>query len=410
MPCWRDPGKNAIQKTDATIVFTDACQRACHVQDCHKKEGEYMDKKSILAVKKLLKPKEEVIDRLYTCYYDGSGEVFMMQTTSNLMSLTDESLELYLQILQKTLTGKLGRCLYNLPFPLEAENEGGPQDVLFTLLKDPSEDNIEFFFNRVIETYQFSGRTLVILAHGTYDVPYKAKDGVVLEDSSDTVYEFYICSFCPVSKVMEGLEYDSDKVVFTDRGSYVAARPEAGFLFPEFNDRTADIHAALYFAKKPDDLHPELITDLLGCELPETEDVQKEAFRKLVAHGLGDKCTVKNISGVFDSVKDFAEEYREDDVPTELGILQLENVLRENGADSDSLKGFDEAYEEAVGKGGCFTVDNITERGKVVVKAPGFTVNVASGYADMIKTRKENGMEYLVLPLTDATLNGVPVC
>jgi hypothetical protein len=119
---------------------------------------------------------------------------------------------------------------------------------------------------------------------------------------------------------------------------------------------------------------------------------------------------VENISGVFGSVKDSAEEYREDDVPTELGFLQLENVLRENGADSDSLKGFDEAYEEAVGKGGCFTVDNITERGKVIVKAPGFTVNVASGYADMIKTRKENGMEYLVLPLTDATLNGVPVC
>ena len=369
-----------------------------------------MDKKSVSAIKKLLKPNKGVIDRLYACYFGGDGDVFMMQTASRLMSMTDESQELYHKILQQTLAGKLGRCLYNLPFPLEAEKEGGPQHMLYTLLKDPSVDNIEGFFKKVIDIYQFSGRALVILAHGTYDVPYKAKDGTVLEDSSDTVYEFYICSFCPVSKVTEGLEYDPDEVLFTERGSYIASKPVAGFLFPAFNDRAADIHSALYFAKKTDDIHPELITDLLGCQIPKAEDTQKEAFRKLVALGLGDNCTVENVSGVYEDVKEYAEEYQEDDMPSELGLLQLEHVLRENGADSDSLKGFNDAYEEAVGKGASLTVDNITESGKIVVKSPGFTVNVNRDYSGMLKTRTEDGIEYLVLPLTDATLNGVPVC
>lgn len=368
-----------------------------------------MDKKSISAIKKLLKPNKGVIDRLYSCYYGGDGDVFMMQTASRLMSMTEESQELYHKILQQTMTGKLGKCLYNLSFPLEAEREGGTHHMLYTLLKDPSKDNIEEFFEKVIDTYQFSGRVLVVLAHGTYDVPYKAKDGTVLEDSSDTVYEFYICSFCPVSRVTDGLEYNPDEVLFTDRGSYIAAKPVAGFLFPAFNDRTADIHSALYFAKKPDDIHPELIADFLGCEMPKPENAQKEAFRKLVAQGLGDNCTVENVSGVYEGVKEYAEANQEDDIPSELGLLQLESVLRDNGADSASLKGFDTAYEEAVGKGGSLSVDNITESGKLVVKSPGFTVNVNRDYSGMIKTRTEDGIEYLVLPLTDATLNGVPV-
>ena len=369
-----------------------------------------MDKKSISVIKKLLKPNKGVIDRLYSCYYGGDGDVFMMQTTSRLMSMTEESEELYHKILQQTMTGKLGKCLYNLSFPLEAEREGSTHHMLYTLLKDPSEDHIEDFFERVIDTYQFSGRVLVVLAHGTYDVPYKAKDGTVLEDSSDTVYEFYICSFCPVSKVTDGLEYNPDEVLFTDRGSYVASRPTAGFLFPAFNDRMADIHSAMYFAKKTDDIHPELITDFLGCEMPKPEEVQKEAFRKLVVQGLGDNCTVENVSGVYEGVKEYAEVNQEDDMPSELGLLQLKNVLRDNGADSDSLKGFDAAYEEAVGKGGSLSVDNITESGKIIVKSPGFTVNVSRDYSGMIRTRTEDGIEYLVLPLTDATLNGVPVC
>ena len=368
-----------------------------------------MDKKSAAAIRRLLKPETGVVDRLYSCYYDGSGDVFMMQAKSRLMTISEASQELYHGILRKSLSGKIGKNLYNLSFPLQEEEEGGMQHMLYTLLKDPSEPAIKAFFEKVIDIYQFSGRALVILAHGTYDVPYRAKDGVVLEDSSETVYEFFICSFCPVSNVSEGLEYDPKEVFFTDRDGYVASKPEAGFLFPAFNDRSSDIHSVLYYTRKPSEMHPELITELLGCPLPETEDGQKEAFRRLITEGLGDKCTLENVSGVYDGIREYAEESREEDIQTELGPVQIERIFRENGADTDVMKGFSDAFEDIVGRGRTLAAENITDAGKIVVKAPGYTVNVGSGYSGALRTRRENDMEYLVLPLTDATVNGVPV-
>lgn len=44
---------------------------------------------------------------------------------------------------------------------------------------------------------------------------------------------------------------------------WVVDPPVKGFLFPAFNDRTADIHQALYFTKKPEELRQNLSRNCL---------------------------------------------------------------------------------------------------------------------------------------------------
>lgn len=54
-------------------------------------------------------------------------------------------------------------------------------------------------------------------------MPLKAKDKESLRESEE-VYSFIICTISPVS------------------GDYEPGRPECGFLFPAFKDRSGDIH------------------------------------------------------------------------------------------------------------------------------------------------------------------------
>ena len=39
---------------------------------------------------------------------------------------------------------------------------------------------------------------LILLAQDAYDVPFRGKDGQELEDGSDTVFRYVLCSICPV--------------------------------------------------------------------------------------------------------------------------------------------------------------------------------------------------------------------
>ena len=49
---------------------------------------------------------------------------------------------------------------------------------------------------------------------------------------------------------------------------WVVGKPELGFLFPAFNDRSTDLHGALYYSKNVNDLHDSFMEQLLGCPLP----------------------------------------------------------------------------------------------------------------------------------------------
>ena len=47
---------------------------------------------------------------------------------------------------------------------------------------------------------------------------------------------------------------------------WIVDKPDKGFLFPAFNDRSTDLHSVLYYTKKSEDLQPEMIDQLLGSE------------------------------------------------------------------------------------------------------------------------------------------------
>ena len=66
-------------------------------------------------------------------------------------------------------------------------------------------------------------------------------------DASDNVYEYLLCSLCPVHLSKPGLGYNTESNRIENHSQdWMVELPARGFLFPVFNDRYTDIHSASY--------------------------------------------------------------------------------------------------------------------------------------------------------------------
>lgn len=261
-----------------------------------------MNKKEIGEIRRILTKKHCRIDKITGFFVDEDGTV-ITKLNDSFLAMQDEEVEKYCDIFKKVLTGHLGKNLYNMEFPLSEESEGGRQNVMWRLLRSEFKDDqlLEGFCRTIVENMDDAGRHLILLAHGVYDIPAKTKDNLELEDASDYVYLFLVGCICPVAQIREGLCYDAAQLRFISRGEDLGVQmPKVGFLYPAFNDRMPDIHSLLYYTKKEDERHPELVDALMGSavEMPQTGSAQKELFSEVVEDTLGRDCTFDHVRDV----------------------------------------------------------------------------------------------------------------
>ena len=370
-----------------------------------------MDKKAISEVRKLVRPSGS-IDRIRGCYVNEEGNE-IRQLRDSIAAMEDESLEKYCEILRGALSGKLGRNLFNMEFPLKEEMEGGRQTLLYRLQQSELRDDdlLTEFFDKVREHFRSADKYLILLIHGNYDIPAKGTDQLDMEDASDYVFSYLVCCICPVILMKEGLCYDEEACTFLDRRQdWAVQKPVSGFLFPAFNDRQPDIHSLLYYCRKEDERHEEISSDLLGCVLPIAEADQKELFKSMVEQTLGRNCDFENVRGINDAVTELIEQNKDSGEPVQIGKSQIRQMLYENGADQTVLSDFDEAYDEAVGEGVPLMAENLIDTSKLEVKSPSLKVSIKSDMSSMLKTRVIDGMEYLLIPVTDELeVNGIRI-
>jgi hypothetical protein len=370
-----------------------------------------MDKKAISEIRKLIKP-DSSIDRIRGCYVNEEGKV-IRQLQDSLATMEEDSQEKYCEILRGAMSGKLGRNLFNMGFPLEEEMEGGRYQMLYRLQQSELRDDdiLTEFYDKVVEKFRTEGKYLILLMHGTYDIPAKGSDNIDMDDASDYVYSFIVCCICPVSLMKEGLCYDEEACTFLDRRrDWAVQKPVSGFLFPAFNDRMPDIHSLLYYCRKEDERHEEISADLLGCTLPMPESDQKEVFRSMVEQTLGSNCDFENVKNIHDAVGEMIEQNKDAGEPVQIEKAQMRRLLYENGADQSVLSDFDAAYDEAVGEGVPLMAENLVDTSRFEVKSPSLKISVKSDMSDMLKTKVIDGMEYLLIPVTDELeVNGIRI-
>lgn len=371
-----------------------------------------MIKQEINELKRLYTPSNCSITRICGCYVDGEKNK-KTEFKEAFLSLPEEEIFKYFELLRKTLSGSIGKNLLNLEFPLSSEAEGGTQEFLLLLrnskLKD--DDLLEQFYDKVIASYEYVGNYLILLIHDAYDVPGKTTDGLTMDDASDTVFEYLLCCICPVNLSKPGLSYDAVANEFHNRvRDWIVEMPEVGFLFPAFNDRSSDLHSTLYYTKNPEEPHSELVDQVLGAALPLTAGSQKETFQALIEETLGQEAEYEVVKNIHENLTEMIEEHKEIPEPLMLDKHQVKDLFEKSGVEEEKLADFEQIYDAAAGEDTALMVSNVANTRTFEVKTPDVVVRVNPERADLVNTLFIEGKRCLVIEINDRVeVNGVTV-
>ena len=371
-----------------------------------------MNKREISEIKRQFKKDNNAITRICGCYVDGEKNK-KTELKEAFLSLSEEETFKYFDIFRKTLTGTIGKNLINMEFPLDQETEGGTQNFLMKLRKSKLTDDTltEAFYDRIIENYDYGENYYIILIHAVYDIPGKSSDGAEMFDASDEIYDHILCSICPVKLSKAGLHYNAETNNIEDRiRDWFVEMPATGFLFPAFQDRASDVHHVLYYSKKPEDLQPDFIANVLGNITPLTAKDQKTTFQSLVSDTLGEDCDYDTVRNIHDNLNELMEEAKESPDPLELSRPDVKHLLERSGVPEEKMEHFDKNFEEAVGEKNTLLASNIASVKTFQIETPDIVVKVNPERSDLVETREIDGRRCLVIAIDDhLEVNGIEV-
>lgn len=371
-----------------------------------------MNKKEISEIKKQFTPENCAITRICGCYVDGEKNK-KTEIAHTFLTLPEEDRFKYFEIFRKTLSGTLGKNLLNMDFPTDSEMPGGGQHFFLKLRNSHLEDEalLEEFYDKVIEHYYYGENYLILLIHALYDIPGKSTDNLEMFDASEEVYDFLLCSICPVKLSKAGLSYDAEENCFKNRTrDWLVEMPDRGFLFPAFHDRTTDIHSFLYYSKNGEDLQEAFVETLFSCSMPMTAGDQKETFNLLVEETLGETCDYDLVKNIHEQLTAMIEEKKDDPEPLSLDKHEVRSLLEASGADQEKMESFDRNFDETAGSKASLLVSNVANTRKFEIKTPVITIQVDPDCADLVETKIIDGRRCLVIGIDDNVMvNGISV-
>ena len=372
-----------------------------------------MNKKEISEIKKLFTTTHCAVTRICGCYVDAEKNQ-KTKLKEAFLSLPEEEMFKYFNIFRKSLSGTLGKNLVQMEFPLEQEASGGTQEFLLQLRNSQLRDDalIEEFYQKVIENYIDPENYYIILIHGAYDIPARASDNLEMDDASDYVYEFLLCSICPVKLSKPGLHYNADANTIENLiQDWIVEAPDIGFLFPAFTDRNTDIHNLMYYSKKPDVIQTDIINNLLGCRIPLSAKTQKETFQTIIEETLDNTCDFETVMAIQENLNEMIEERKEDPEPLTLDKYEVKRLLADSGVENEKLEEFDDLYASVVSdEQAGFVASNVASTRSYEIRTPDVIIKVSPDKAQLIDSKVIDGIPYLMIQATDQVeINGIAV-
>lgn len=199
----------------------------------------------MLELTRRMTPARTSMTRVAGSYMDADGEIDGTFNT-NFLKLSSGDKTKNLAIAKAVPFSATNENLKRYKFSGDSIKVGSMRQLLMGMKSCGLKNDVmmETFYDLIAETYQSNHDYAVLVFHDRYDVPVKAADNERLWESEE-MFEYVICAICPLE------------------GDYEPGKPECGFLFPAFSDRSADINHVDVF--QLDTKHPHLeILKILG--------------------------------------------------------------------------------------------------------------------------------------------------
>lgn len=351
--------------------------------------------------------------RLCGCYVDGERNK-ITQFNENFLNLPEEEKHKYFDIFKKTLSGTPGKNLVDMKFNVDAYADEGARTFLMNLRDSGLKDDrlLDEFYDRIINNYSYVGNYLILLINQMYDIPAVTTDNIEMEDASDEVYSYILCSICHVNLSKPGLGYDEEDNNFHDKKqNHMVDVPDVGFLFPAFNKRSADEDMTLFYTKDVSEFEDGLIDCLLDCAVPLPAKQQKETFTSLVSEALGEEADLEVVKNIHENLEQIIEEKKQESpAPVMLDKTEMKDLLEKSGVKEERLENFEEHFEMAAGEHGKLVASNVSSGKKFEVKTPDVVIKINSDKTDIVSTQVIDGRQCLVIKIDERLeVNGISV-
>ena len=209
-----------------------------------------INREDMLELTRRMTVKRNCFDRIAGAYMDEEG--FVDGTfNKHFLKLSVKDQQINLDIAKTIPFSETNVQLQEYAFG-EMDRKPGSIWQLLMALKECGLKNdamLDVFYEEFGSKYHADGNYAVYFFHGSYDVPLKANDKESLWESEE-VYQFLICAVCPVN------------------GDYEPGKPECGFLFPAFKDRSSDTERVDIYVADGDSQREEDLRQVLKLAVP----------------------------------------------------------------------------------------------------------------------------------------------
>ena len=366
-----------------------------------------MTDKEIGELRRHLRSDRCAVEAVYGCLVNDKKEIACNFRQSLAMIPKDDA-EAVLALMRKTLSGIPGKNILTVPFSTEQVMDS-PEHRMFSALRHPGEVGdaaVQTLFEQTAAALQMGGNYLLLLIRDAYDVPAANRE----EDGTE-VFAYCVCAVCPVKETKAALGFfPSENALRELTQNSVIAPPEVGFVFPSFDDRTANIYDLTYYTKRSAANHPEFLEEVARITAPMPADEQKESFNGVLEQSLSENCSLKIAVAVHDTLceqLDAAKEEPEEAQPT-VTKGGVSRILRDNGVTEPEVEKFEAAFDEAFGENAALPPQNLVNRKQIEVVTPDVQIRINPDRSDLLDTRIIDGVHYILIRAENGVeVNGV---
>ena len=390
-----------------------------------------MNPRDLSEIRRRLNPERRNPTVLRGCYVSYAGEV-ISAFAQPVFHLPAEENEKYMALFKRALSGTPGQNLQEIDFSAAQVLDGEEHKLLSALRESglTDEEAVSAFYERVIAyiratssadaqsvtEQQNASNYLILLLHDGYDISYRNQNGETDAEQSTDVFSYILCCVCPVKQTKPALAYfTSDSEFHSSLADWVVSMPELGFLFPAYEEHSANIYRALYYTRDASNLHEEFLENVFGSgedEKPMPAPQQQETFQNVLQEALEEECSLDVIQAVHETVRTRLEEQKADKTaePLRLTSTDVKEVLESCGVSMERAEAFRDRYADAFGAYTEIPAVNVVAPKQFKVTTPSVSIQVDPERSDLIETRVIDGRPYiLVLADGDVEVNGVNV-
>ncbi len=360
-----------------------------------------MNKKEIAEIRRRFNSEKSNITSVCGCYVNSKKEI-VAEFSESLSLMPDEERDQVFSRLRHVLSGSPDRNLYDISISTQQVMSGEEHRLLSKLRTDGLGDAeaVGRLYRSIISAVSFDDGFLIFLAHDTYDVPYRSRDGAEDAQDSENLFRYIICAVCPVATTKPTLGFHLGehrlRNIATD---WVIRQPEIGFMFPAFDSRAANIYGALYYTRDAAADHSAFIDAVFRAKTPMPAAAQKETFQSVLGEAIADDCSLDVVQAVRGQLGDIAATYKETRSPDPLRFTKetVEDVLKSCGVSDERVDVFSQKYSEEFGSSAEISAAAVLDSRPIEIDTPDVVIRVNPERGDLVDTRIIDGARYILI-------------